>query len=1072
MKKLLLIISFLLCVVGVSHADTQIANDNFNRAACASSCGSGGQLGPNWYNQGTSWRMNTGGIGMYNWGGNDSLHYSNATFANDQYSLVTGASSSGYLSTGPSAHTGPAVRLQASANSGYVAACSTFSSPNCTAVQIWKATSGTFVALGSPITTTSFTDTVQFMLKATGTNLTVWVGGVQQGSAVSDSTYSTGYPGVSNNNYWGNGMSGTGILYWEGGNVGNYAASPFFSPNGVALGFTSPATTVTLSTTTGAATIVYTTDGTTPTANGSCVATNGTGISSGGTVSLSSVVTLQAITCATGYITSGVTSALFTLYPDQPIAGYGSSNAENFSEFFNPILNIDSVGTFPAQLPLITTWTGTTISSTQVSAWTGMNTTTGYYVYPAVDPLGTYGIRGPGAGMGYAVRTAEVYPPNQYSKVSYHALSGAANDGVAVGTNCNPGSAMSGDVLAVETLGANNLMLYIDGSQIASITLAPSEGDVYEMRQFGTICTPLKNGVQVTGLNASYACAAATHPVCVGAWSVTNVPSTTGYASGYNWSGGAVATSNPGVTPISWSGNTYSNYAMGTVTSGTTLSYPTWQADGNANASLPTTGLICCNAGNALSSQYAMGSSGGASGKIQQGHLIAPFQNVYWVHSLVTMDGTAWNHGNWFLKFASSPYNPPSALSQGSSGCYDSAAGYIGVEPMMQGAVPLGASVEYGNTHKLHVTFDNNFVSTLAVVNAVLDGSGHVSSINVTNGNNTQSGAISTQTEVLIWGGGGTGATAHAVLSSGSVTSVVVDTGGSGYTSTPYVTIIPYASGSGFQACQVTPNYNIRTAIGFDYSPMHGDEILGVYNQTSGLLKVYAKSGATLGGWTANTAVTARVIGTNTSGVSGGVTGTTIEVNGLYQVAATLTWTGSGFQYTQNIALGEYVSDGSHWQKVTTLGAGVIPGSSTPPSWNHSGGTTTLGNGVVFTDMGTLTTPTTGSSAPSVWGGQFNTCETDTQHGALTVDGTVTWQCVGEAAVSTTTFVLLGSVTVPGFNDGYPKFPGIWANNNSPSPSNGEFAFQDVQFGSGDPCSNGKYTCSGNQESAYIGWVQ
>lgn len=1067
MKKLLLIIGLFLCVRGVSNADTVVATDNLNRAACASSCGSGGQLGPNWYNQGTSWRMNGGGVGIFNFNGNDSLHYSAASFANDQYSLVTGAASNGYMSSGPGVHVGPAVRLQASTNSGYVAACSTYSSPNCTAVQIWKATSGTFTALGSPITTTSFTDTAQFMLKATGTNLTVWVGGVQQGSAVSDATYTSGSAGISNSNSWGSGSSGTGILYWEGGNVGNYAASPTFSPNGVALGLTSPATTVTLSTTTGAATIVYTTDGTTPTANGSCVATNGTGISSGGTISLSSAVTLQAITCASSYITSGVTSAAFNLYPDQPIAGYGSTNPENFSGYYNPILNIDTVGGYPSQLPLDTAWTGATISSTQVSAWTGMNTTTGYYVYPAVDPLGTYGFRGSNVGMGYTVRTAEVYPANQYSKVSYHGLSGASNNGVAVGTNCNPGSSMSGNVLTVSTLTSNNVSLYINGSSVASITLAPSEGDTYEMRQYGTTCAPLKNGAQVTGLNASYTCAAATHPVCVGAWGITNVANPTGYASGYNWSGGAVANSNPGVTPISWGGNTYSNYAMGTVTSGTTLSYPTWQADGNANASLPTSGLVCCNVGNALSSQYAMGSTGGSSGKIQQGHLIAPFQNVYWVHSLVTMDATAWNHGNWFLKFASSPYNPPSALSQGASGCYDSAAGYIGVEPMMQGAVPLGASVEYGNTHKLHVTFDNNFVSTLAVVTATVSG-GAVTGFTITNGNNTQTGAITTGTQVLIWGGGGSGATAHAVLTGGNVSSVVVDSGGSGYTSAPYVTIIPYSAG--VQACQVTPNYNIRTAIGFDYAPMHGDEILGVYNQTSGLLKVYAKSGATLGGWTSNTALTARVIGTNTSGVSGGVTGTTIEMHGLYQVEATLTWTGA-FTYPQNIALGEYVSDGSHWQKVTTLGAGVIPGSSSPPSWSHSGGTTALGNGVVFTDMGVAGTPTTGATEPPIWGGQYNTCETDTQHGALTIDGTATWQCVGEAAESTSSFTLLGSVVVPGFNDGWPKFPGIWANNNASSSSNGEFAFQDVQFGSGDPC-GAKYTCTSGTNNSWSAWVQ
>src|SRR6185503_7669592 len=62
-----------------------------------------------------------------------------------------------------------------------------------------------------------------------------------------------------------------------------------------------------------------------------------------------------------------------------------------------------------------------------------------------------------------------------------------------------------------------------------------------------------------------------------------------------------------------------------------------------------------------------------------------------------------------------------------------------------------------------------------------------VVSYNVTFGGN---GYVSAPA-VTISGGGGSGATAHAIISGGVVTSVVPDTAGSGYTSAPTVTIAP-----------------------------------------------------------------------------------------------------------------------------------------------------------------------------------------------------------------------------------------------------------------------------------------
>ena len=836
------------------------------------------------------------------------------------------------------------------------------------------------------------------------------------------------------------------------------AATPTFSPNGVPLGFASPATTVTIASSTSGATLAYTTDGTTPSATctttGSTTAATQSG-TSGITVSLSSVVTLNAIACLGGDLNSSTGSAQFNLLPDQAIAGYSTSDPEPFSEFYNPILNIDTITNIPTQLPLDTKWTGTTISGTQVSAWAGVGTSGGHYAYPAVDSTvggNAFGVRGT-ASFGIATRTAEVYPANQFSEISYHAPS-SGTSGVAVGTNCAPGSAVSGNLLTVTSAGSGNVQLYINGTLNTTITLAATEGDVYEMRQYGTTIQPLKNGAQITGLSATYTATAATNPPCIGAQGITNSTGVGGGAMGgapaYNIVMGAVAATNPGVTPIAWGGNTYSNYASGTITSGTTLTYPTWMPDGISGSSVPVTGQVSGNVGNALGGQYALGATGSPGGDIHQAHLLAPFQSIQWAHQFVTMDATAWDNGNNFLKLAALPYNPPSAMPPSVSGCYDAGAIYIGTEPMMQGSVSCGTSVEYCNTHKLHVTDANNGTTTIATSVVGMTGTG-VTSVTLSNPR-----TVSTSTAtVYFWGGIGTGATGTATMSAVTggyqVTGVTVTAGGS-YTSAPNVTIVPGSGGT--QACAAIANYEIATAIGFDTAVMHGDEVLGVWNQTTGVLSVYIKGGSAIGGWAASTAVTPRV---NSAYSPNGTTGTTIQEAGLYQVATTPVW-------AQNLMLplNVYLSDGTDWQEVTT--AGPLPSSGGAPTWNHSGGTTTSGT-VTFTDKGALTTPTTGSTQPAVWGGTTSTCETNTRLGALTPDNTATWQCVGEAATNDTAFQLLGTVAIPGFS-GAAGFPGIWANNNSQT-GNGEFAFQDVEFGSGDPCTNGKYTCAGGAGQAW-----
>lgn len=62
--------------------------------------------------------------------------------------------------------------------------------------------------------------------------------------------------------------------------------------------------------------IIYTTNATTPTANGSCAATNGTAVANDSTISISTTTTVKFISCVGG-ASSGVTTGLFTIVGQQ-----------------------------------------------------------------------------------------------------------------------------------------------------------------------------------------------------------------------------------------------------------------------------------------------------------------------------------------------------------------------------------------------------------------------------------------------------------------------------------------------------------------------------------------------------------------------------------------------------------------------------------------------------------------------------------------------------------------------------------------------------------------------------------
>jgi len=851
------------------------------------------------------------------------------------------------------------------------------------------------------------------------------------------------------------------------------AATPTFSPNGVPLGFTSPATTVTITSSTSGATDVYTTDGSTPaTSPGTCTPT-GTGTAltqsgtSGVTVNLSSAVTLQAIACLSGDSNSSVANSVFNLFPDQPIIGQGSTVPEPFSEYFDADYYVDLIDTVPTQKPLIPLGCAqqggscNTISSTQVAAWTGMGygATNNPYLYPAFDQItgNSYGVRGTGS-FGYSVYTGVTIPANQYASMYYHAYTTSGLNGVAVGTNCAPGSSFSGNVLVLGT-GGSQAKWYTNGSLNTTFTNTFSEGDLYEVRQYGTVAQPCKYVVgvcsQISGLAATYTVTAATNPPCIGALGTTNNATGVSYggADGYNVSIGAVATSNPGVSPIAYT-PTYSTVSTGSVTSGTTLNALNWVPTSGA---FPTASLIVGNSANALSTSYALGGSDG--NLAVQAHPLAAFTNTQYAHWVNDMDATAWLYNNGFGQDQSQPFVAPSYYPSTSSGCNDTTAIYCGTEPLMQGlgAGCGGSSLEYACTHRFHCTYANNASSSIAVATATLSGTSvnaiTVSSSNIPVGDTTCNAIFFTAAT-----NPGSGATATCSISGGNV-SLTLTNGGSGYTSAPAIYAIPTSGAS--SGCNAFANYNVKTALGFHPVLMHGDEGLMIYNASTGMLSVYAKGGSAIPGWSASTTVTPMV-----ASLTSGTTGTTIQAAGLYQVAGP-----TGFQGTFPYPLNGYLFDGTNWQKTTTPGTSA----STAPSWNATLlGTTTSGT-AVFTNegphpsLGTCTDPCTATSDSGyVWGGTVSTCETEIYPAgsqALTVDNTVIWRCVGEALTNDTAFQFLGSAIVPGFTNGQ---PGMWSKGNF-GASNYPFEFGSFDAGSGNPCGS-TYTCVGGTQNSYIGW--
>lgn len=184
--------------------------------------------------------------------------------------------------------------------------------------------SNTSVTLSTPYYTIGGTNAADFANAGTGTCANAGVLTAGQSCTVKV-TITPGAPGARSATLTINSTAtGTNVLSMSGTGIGTIpCATPTFSP---VAGTYTTSQSVALSSTTTGATLCYTTDNSTPTANGAGTCTHGTTYSTA--ITVSSTETIKAIASHSGNSDSTVGSALYTITPGQaatptfsPVAG-------------------------------------------------------------------------------------------------------------------------------------------------------------------------------------------------------------------------------------------------------------------------------------------------------------------------------------------------------------------------------------------------------------------------------------------------------------------------------------------------------------------------------------------------------------------------------------------------------------------------------------------------------------------------------------------------------------------------------------------------------------------------------
>lgn len=257
---------------------TSAATDDFTRANATS-------LGGNWSDTtSTAWQITS------NRATRPSI--STASVATYTATSLNGNQCSSMKTIGWRTNEGPTINGDGATATGNIRAITgSCSSGTCTTVTVVKDSNTTL----DTITGVSVSSTKTLSLvRINSTTVRVYLDTTQIGSDYTESSKTTGSPGMYCSGTILNGSSFGAVTNWVGSNYGNPVATPSISGDASAISITDS---------TSGATIIYTLDGTTPTADGAGNATHGT-VYSGSFSTTGSVV--KAIGSKSGMDDSGI----------------------------------------------------------------------------------------------------------------------------------------------------------------------------------------------------------------------------------------------------------------------------------------------------------------------------------------------------------------------------------------------------------------------------------------------------------------------------------------------------------------------------------------------------------------------------------------------------------------------------------------------------------------------------------------------------------------------------------------------------------------------------------------------
>ena len=387
--------------------------------------------------------MQASGIVVPSVSGQQGLEtYIGATFTNDQYSQAK------FVNHTPNGDaTGPCVRMSSSGNGVcYIADWA----------MIYVLTGGAGVHGVTTCPVPASGDTIQLSVAGTTYTCTdVTTGAHASGT---DSTYSTGSPGIIVDQRYSTSYA---LAQFQAdcspscGVILTPAATPTFSP---AAGSYSLAQAVTISDPTPSSTIYYTTNGTTPTTSSPVYSTS---------ISVSASETVKAIATATGYTTSAMGSAAYTIT---------STSAYPVTDMFS------------GSGALSSNWTNTTVSGQGYVPLTQVSGT----VVPSIS-----------GAQGLETYTGVAFTSDQYSQakfVNHSSAAGSTAPCVRMSTSGNGVCYLADDgLIYLLTAGAGV-------HPISSSCPIPASGDTVQLSVVGTTytCTDVTTGAHASGTDSTY----------------------------------------------------------------------------------------------------------------------------------------------------------------------------------------------------------------------------------------------------------------------------------------------------------------------------------------------------------------------------------------------------------------------------------------------------------------------------------------------------------------------------------------------------------------------------------------